>query len=91
MDCVCKFFKFIQKISNVCKNQVYIDKFYMYIDVLYIDNVLEQVMVFEKVRYFVEKGNQKDVVVYIQNYGVYREGILMKEVVDYYIEWVNFN
>lgn len=69
----------------------YIDKFYMHTDVLHTDNVLKQVMASEKARHFAEKGNQKDVAAYTQNYGAHREGISMKEVADYYTEWANSN
>lgn len=53
--------------------------------------MLEQVMASEKARHFAEKGNQKDVAAYTQNYGAHREGISMKEVADYYTEWANSN
>lgn len=48
-------------------------------------------MASEKARHFAEKGNQKDVAAYTQNYGAHREGISMKEVADYYTEWANSN
>lgn len=55
------------------------------------DNLQEQVMASEKARQFAEKGNEKDVDAYSQNYGAHREGISMKEVADYYTEWANSN
>lgn len=70
---------------------MYIDTCFICTQMYCIHNVFEQVMASEKARQFAEKGNEKDVSAYSQNYGAHREGISMKEVAEYYTEWANSN